>query len=383
MAILPETILFNRPKKYRPIEELGGGACGETVRVRDEEIEADFVVKKYSPVVSKEEHAELFATLFRRFRDEARILFRINHTNIVRVFNYFDYGEYDTAYIIMEYVEGLDIIEYLKNAPDKAEAVFERTIEGFAHLEKIGILHRDIRPANLLITTSGEPKIIDFGFGKDVGVEILKDEKSISLNWWCETPPEFDVSKYDVQTEVYFVGKLFELAIAEADLQDFRHSSIVRAMCRLDRDDRIASFSHVQRQLAGAKFEDIKFSQNEIDTYRSFSNSLASIFSSIENSARYRQDTQKILSQLEEIYKDTMLQEFLPDPNRLARAFVDGRYRYWKGVEVAVLTVKYFLDLLRGVSGEKKAIIIRNVFTRLDGLERFDASGGLDDEIPF
>jgi len=70
-------------------------------------------------------------------------------------------------------------------------------------------LHRDIRPANILVDNSGTVKIIDLGFGKQI--RATKDfDKSLSLNWWCAVPKEFGLGLYDFSTEVYFVGKLFE-----------------------------------------------------------------------------------------------------------------------------------------------------------------------------
>lgn len=141
-------IEFNRPKKYKTIRELGRGACGETVLVQDEEMGVGLVIKKYRPIVSMKSHPKLFQELISRFRDEARILFQLNHANIVRVYNYYDYSEHNTSYIIMEHVSGSDIESFIKNNPLNFDAVFEKTISGFEHLEGKGILHRDIRPAN-------------------------------------------------------------------------------------------------------------------------------------------------------------------------------------------------------------------------------------------
>ena len=62
------------------------------------------------------------------------------------------------------------------------------------------------------IDEDGNLKIIDFGFGKNI-TSSNDFEKSVSLNWWCELPEEFKIHRYDFQTEVYFVGKLFEKII--------------------------------------------------------------------------------------------------------------------------------------------------------------------------
>ena len=107
----------------------------------------------------------------------------------------------------MEYIEGQDIESYLTNYPQNINDIFRQCIDGFVHLEKCKVLHRDIRPLNILVSNDDKLKIIDFGFGKQVNQE--KDfDKSISLNWWCDPPSDFNNEQYDFRTEVYFVALL-------------------------------------------------------------------------------------------------------------------------------------------------------------------------------
>lgn len=378
---LPKQIEFNRPAKYRFVKVLGRGACGETVQIRDEDMECDFVAKKYHPLLIEDDNPVLYSELLDRFRDEARILFQLNHPNIVRVFNYFDYREYKTSYIIMEFVSGLDILEYLHNSPANADKVFEGVIDGFAHLQQKEILHRDVRPMNILVDSGGTPKIIDFGFGKKIEFEDLGDEKSISLNWWCDTPPEFEDGIYDFQTEVYFVGKLFQKAIEESNLSDFKYLSLLRTMCEAKRDGRSKSFSDVQRSIFEGKFSELAFSDQEIEAYRSFADGLLGIISSIQSDAKFERDTSKLIQQLEDLYRRTMLEEYLAAPNYLARIFVLGSFRYLRNWSMEVASMLRFLELLKGLSEEKRSIIVENLVMRLETIERTEPD--LDDEVPF
>ncbi|MEM8634059.1 MAG: protein kinase, partial [Pseudomonadota bacterium] len=121
---LPEEIAFNRPNKFKTVDILGHGACGQTVHIQDQDMGIDLVAKKYSPIVSKEENPELFGELMSRFRDEARILFQLNHPNVVRVYNFFDYTDLDTSYIIMEHISGENIADYITNNPLQFDNVF-------------------------------------------------------------------------------------------------------------------------------------------------------------------------------------------------------------------------------------------------------------------
>lgn len=183
---MPDRIVeFVRKKDLIFVKELGQGACGKTVVLYDEVIGESFVCKKYAPI-----HEPLKRELFDNFVREIKLLHVLNHPNVVRVFNYYLYPDKLAGYILMELVRGTDIEEYLNTNPEQANQVFLQTVDGFNHLEKHGILHRDIRPQNILVSDDGLIKIIDFGFGKRI---VTKHDfgKSITLNWWCEPPLEF------------------------------------------------------------------------------------------------------------------------------------------------------------------------------------------------
>lgn len=381
MAV-PEKIEFYRPAKYKVVKVLGRGACGETVQIRDDDMGCDFVVKKYHPFISEDEAPSVFENLLDRFKDEARILFQLNHPNVVRVYNFFDYREYKTSYIIMEYVSGPDILEYLSHNPANADKVFEGVVNGFAHLQQRNILHRDIRPMNILVGENSVPKIIDFGFGKRVEFDESQGEKSISLNWWCDTPPEFQDGIYDFQTEVYFVGMLFQKAVEDCNLTDFKYMPLLRGMNKPDRDARAQSFSDIQRAIIEGKFLELAFSEREISAYRDFSSGIVEIVSSIQSDASFERNTSKLIGHLETLYRRTMLEEYLAAPNKLVQIFVSGSFRYWKNATLEVTTLRGFLDLLKGLSEEKRSIVVENLLMRLEAVERTEPSS-LDDDIPF
>ena len=383
-----DEVEFNRPKKYRTIGVLGSGACGETVHIYDEDMGVDIVVKKYCPFFPKADDQKLFDQLIERFRDEARILFQLNHPNVVRVFNYYDYSEYDTAYILMEYISGADIVSHLKKAPLSFDQVFEKVVGGFEHLELKGILHRDIRPANILVTSEGEPKIIDFGFGKRFDLNQSDRGKSIDLNWWCEEPPEFADSIYDDQTEVYFVGKLFEHITNEVPVHGSKYEKLIARMSAKAREKRFVSFRQISKAINEERFDEVEFTEAEKNLYRRFVDQLREVFSEIDASSVYNKDASLLLDNLEALYKTVMLEQFLPEPVKLCRVFVSGTYRYYKNTEVSVDLMREFTRFLRAMTGEKRDIVIANIFSRLDAVPRpvpkpkdFDAD--FDDEIPF
>lgn len=371
-------IEFVRKRNYILVDELGQGACGKTVLLRDDVINEYFVCKKYSPF--HEEHKKEF---FDNFLREIKLLHDVYHQNVVRVFNYHLYPEKVTGYIVMEYINGLELDEYIKNNPGSLADVFNQTVNGFCHLESRNILHRDIRPMNLMVTNDGTVKIIDLGFGKRVEVEADFD-KSISLNWWCEPPNEFSSGNYDFSTEVYFVGKLFEKTMRDMKIEDFRYRSVLRKMCQLKPDDRFSSFHDVEREMLSNKFSEVEFFGQELNSYRAFADAITKHLSQIENGTKYIDDHEKLVVKLESAYRNFMLEDVALDCAPILRCFLDGGFKYQKsGFQVRL--VKSFISLMKSSDEEKKRIVLANMQSRFDAIGRYSKPNfdNFDDDIPF
>ena len=374
---MAEIVHFLRSRDYILIKELGQGACGKTVLLDDDQIGQHFVCKKYSPYDESEREA-----LFTNFVREIKLLHLLQHNNVVRVFNYYLYPDRFSGYILMEYVDGKDIEDFTAEFPDKLNDLFTQAIDGFSYLERSGVLHRDIRVGNLLVSNEGVLKIIDLGFGKQVNTSLDFD-KSITLNWWCATPDEFRSKRYDFTTEVYFVGKLFEELIHASSVSQFKYTDALRRMCEPDPDRRIKSFAEIDRAIRSEPITETDFSDEEIEAYRSFANALMSITSKIAQGAKYLTDLTKIQSKLEEIYRSSMLEWKIPDSHRIIGCFVEGGYYYKTKQMVATETVRDFVRLLKSCGAEQARVIIANLDTRLDTIKRYDSEEIQDEDIPF
>lgn len=370
-----DIIEFTRTKPFKLIEEIGSGAFGRTVLLRDEIIDESFVCKKYSPLSHewKEDY-------FKNFKNEIKLLHLLYHKNIVRVFNYYLYPESYLGYILMEYIDGTDIISYIKEYPENINNIFYQVIDGFKYLEEHEILHRDIRPYNIMVTNNGIVKIIDFGFGKKIHFEQDFD-KSITLNWWCDIPNDFSENKYDFQTEIYFIGKLFEQVILEQEIKEFKYKDLLNHMISINSLDRIDSFNSCYKTILNQQYGEISFKDYEIHVYRSFSNTLSNAISKIEHSNKFINDTDQIIKNLEDIYKKTMLEEYLPESSMLIKCFLQNKFYYIKDYLVPVNMIYEFIQLLKSCSQEKRNIIINNLETKLEVVEKYDEI--IDVDIPF
>lgn len=375
---MPEKIVeFIRKKDYKLIKELGQGACGVTVLLLDEGISEHFVCKKYTPY-SETRRQELFDNFVR----EVKILHGVHHHNVVRIFNHYLYPADCRGYLLMEYIEGSDIFDYLKSNPEKVNEVFLQVVNGFKYLESKNILHRDIRPGNMMVRDDGTVKIIDLGFGKAVkGSEDFN--KSISLNWWCETPNEFKDSIYNFCTEVYFVGKLFEQMIHDFGISTFQYSLVLSGMCERNPKNRISSFSEVDKNIQSDPFLAIDFSKSETEIYRRFADALVDHIAKIDRNARYKDDPNRLQADLEDAYRGFMLEVVAPDTGVITGCFLFGIHYVRPGFEVE--HVKDFIRLLKNLPSEKKRIVIAHIKSRLDVIDRYDEPKKEDDDgdIPF
>jgi serine/threonine-protein kinase len=366
-------IEFLRSKDYVFIKNIGQGGTGKTILIKDEEINELFICKKYSPIYEEDK-----TKYFNYFINEIKILFKLNHRNIVRVFSYYLYPDQLTGYILMEYVEGGNIVDYIKINPDRLNDVFVQVIEGFGNLEQNSILHRDIRPENIIINDSGIVKIIDFGFGKRMD-SLVDADKSVTLNWRYSVPLEFERKIYDYKTEVYFIGKLFEEILMNQGVENFKYLSILSEMIKPEYTNRISSFFEVSRRILGNTSEEVEFLDSEKKFYRYFAGAITNLMSKIDYNAEYISDINNILMQLEQIYRNSMLEEYIQNPSSLIKCFVNGQYSFFPNNLVSVSCVSDFIKLLKSTPDDKRKIIINNLWNRLDSIPRRDFA----EDLPF
>lgn len=150
-------------KKYKIIKEIGSGSFGITYLAIDERLNKYFVVKEFACEMLKEEDNKKF---FKKFINEIQFLFDFHHENIVNIYDYIITENRHIGCYIMEFIEGKNIFDYLKDNRKEISNIFLQILNVFKHLENKKICHRDIRINNILVTNDGILKLIDFGFVK-------------------------------------------------------------------------------------------------------------------------------------------------------------------------------------------------------------------------
>ena len=152
--------------KYEIVDAIGAGGMGTVYRAFDPTLERMVALK----IVHLDRVQDVAPEQLReRFRNEARAVARLNYPAIVTIFNYDDQDP-GGAYIAMEYVEGCALDEYVKQRPElhleDAISAMQRVLGGLAYAHSKNVVHRDVKPSNLLVTREGLVKITDFGIAK-------------------------------------------------------------------------------------------------------------------------------------------------------------------------------------------------------------------------
>ena len=145
--------------KYLVVEQLDEGAQGQVFRVIHPKLGRDMVLKLGRQPVGDDERTSLVA--------EGRLLADLEHINLVRIYD-LDFHN-DRPFLVMEYIHGRNLEDYARDepvTPRRAAELVAKLAGALAMVHRRGIIHRDIKPRNILIDEAGQPRLIDFGLAR-------------------------------------------------------------------------------------------------------------------------------------------------------------------------------------------------------------------------
>ncbi len=155
--------------RYEVDSVLGQGGMAEVYLGRDRVLGRPVAIKVLAPQFVRDQSFVV------RFRREAQAAAALNHPNVVSVF---DTGSDDgTHFIVMEYIQGRTLAQVLREdgpiLPERAAEIAESVAEALAFAHDAGIIHRDIKPGNIMLTPTGDVKVMDFGIARATTSETL------------------------------------------------------------------------------------------------------------------------------------------------------------------------------------------------------------------
>ncbi len=188
--------------RYDIKKELGRGAMGIVFLAHDSVLDRTIALKQLPTYLSHEER------LVARFQQEARALARLNHPNIVQVYDFIQTRE--QCWIAMEYVDGEELQEMLGRLgalqAEEAIRLGIQMAEALDYAHEHGVIHRDFKPANILMTCGGTPKITDFGLAKLVQSSLRTQEGAILGSPAYMSPEQAQGKPLDTRADIYALG---------------------------------------------------------------------------------------------------------------------------------------------------------------------------------
>lgn len=201
--------------RYEVLGELGQGAMGVVYKARDPLIDRVVAIKTINLGLAMDEKEEYEG----RFYQEAKAAGRLNHPNIVTIYDVGKSG--DVAYIAMEFLEGRELRDVLKEGTllpvDQVLNIVAQVALGLAYAHEHDIIHRDVKPSNIMVIRDGHVKITDFGIAR-MGSSSVRTQTGMVLGSPKYMSPEQVMGKaIDRRSDIFSLGvMLYEMLTGQA-----------------------------------------------------------------------------------------------------------------------------------------------------------------------
>jgi len=188
--------------RYEVIEEIGKGGMGRVYKTLDKEINEEVALKLLKSEIASDE------STVERFRNELKFARKIAHKNICKMYHLAK--DADTPYITMEYVKGEDLKSFIRRkgklSDDEAQSIAKQVCEGLVEAHRLGVVHRDLKPQNIMIDEAGDAKIMDFGIARSVEAPGVTQTGVMIGTPDYISPEQVEGGEADHRADIYSLG---------------------------------------------------------------------------------------------------------------------------------------------------------------------------------
>jgi eukaryotic-like serine/threonine-protein kinase len=220
---------------YRIVERIGAGGMGEVYRARDQHLARDVAIKVLPPGTLTDESAR------KHFHKEALILSQLNHPNVATIHD-FD-TQQGVDFLVMEYIPGITLSEKVAAGALPEKEVLRLGVqlaEGLAAAHERRVVHRDLKPGNLRVTSDGRLKILDFGLAKlwhpstaSGATASLSETQAMAGTLPYMAPEQLLGESIDARTDIHAAGSvLYEMATGQRPFAKLEHAQLIAAILR-------------------------------------------------------------------------------------------------------------------------------------------------------
>jgi serine/threonine-protein kinase len=201
------------PQRYTLIEEVGQGGMAVVYRAQDETLKREVAIKILHQHLAGEPDSKA------RLEREAQAVAKLRHENILEIFDYSGLGS-ASSYIVTEFIDGQTLKQYLNGRPlgfsEVAALIAVEVCHALGHAHSLGVIHRDVKPENVMIRKDGLIKLMDFGIAQVLDFQRMTVTGQLLGSPAYMAPEIIEGKQLDFRTDVFSVGiMLYLLATGE------------------------------------------------------------------------------------------------------------------------------------------------------------------------
>ncbi len=234
--MIPQTI-----SHYRILEKLGSGGMGEVYLAEDTQLDRNVAIKFLPAESTTDEQAK------KRLVREARAAAKLDHQNICSIYEVAEAEQ--QSFIVMQYIEGETLASKMQKKPLELKVCLEIAVQvadALAEAHSRGIIHRDIKPQNIMITARGQAKVMDFGLAKVVRDRSLSESEALTESLLSEpgtiigtvpymSPEQVRAEPIDARSDIFSFGSvMYEMVTGHRPFADESAGAVLSAILSSD-----------------------------------------------------------------------------------------------------------------------------------------------------